>query len=117
MFRALQNRYFLGACAAALLHQILEARHIHLALLDAYLDDLLCMPIVLSVVLQMHRLLRGRQKTYVLPGPHVLLAVVVFALYFEWLAPGWLHSGHADINDISMYAAGGLFYFRHLNIP
>jgi len=79
-------------------------------------DDLLCMPLVLSLALAVHRL-AGRPATYTLPVSHGLTAVAVFGLFFEGLWPRWHPAAVADPWDLAMYLAGFLVFQFGLNRP
>ncbi len=81
-----------------------------------YGDDLLCLPLVLSVVLTAHRL-AGRSGRFTLPGFHGLLAVLLFGILFEGILPLTAAGAVADPLDVLMYLAGFLVFQAGLNQP
>lgn len=83
---------------------------------SSYGDDLLCLPLVLSVVLTVHRL-SLRSGRFTLPGFHGLLAVVLFGILFEGILPLTGTRAVADPLDILMYLAGFLVFQAGLNQP
>jgi hypothetical protein len=82
-------------------------------LLAAYLSDLLCLPLMLSVALAMHRLLICRTGT--LPRSWVVAAWLAVSVWFEGLLPLWSVQATADPLDVVAYALGGLIFQRWLN--
>jgi len=83
---------------------------------SSYGDDLLCLPLVLSVVLTVHRL-SLRSGRFTLPVFHGLLAVVLFGILFEGILPLTGARAVADPLDIIMYLAGFLVFQAGLNQP
>jgi len=77
-------------------------------------DDLLCLPLVLSLVLVVHRLVR-RSRVYTLPVFHGLAALVLFSVYFELVLPGTEHPAVGDPLDPLFYLAGFLVFQLGLN--
>ncbi|MGD9548059.1 MAG: hypothetical protein AB7V45_11035 [Candidatus Krumholzibacteriia bacterium] len=75
------------------------------AILVGYLDDLLCLPLVLPVLLVLQRCVH-RDPLWRLPPAHGLAAVALFAFYFELVLPHLQPGAAADALDGLMYAAG-----------
>jgi len=84
-------------------------------LLGAYLGDLLCLPLMLSAALALHRLLICR--TGILPVSWVVAAWLAVSVWFEGLLPLWSAQATADPFDVVAYALGGLAFQRWLNKP
>lgn len=80
----------------------------------SYADDFLCLPLVLSLVLIAHRLV-GRTGKISLPVSHGLLAVGVFAVFFEVILPVTGTAAVGDSVDVLMYLAGFLVFQFALN--
>ena len=76
-----------------------------------YVDDFLCLPLVLSLALMAHRL-GGRS---VLPFSHGLLALGAFTIFFEVVLPRSGCGAVADPLDVLMYLAGFLVFQFCLN--
>ena len=85
------------------------------AWLTSYLNDVLCLPVMLSLALAGHQLVYGRRAT--LPGSWVLAAWAGVALWFEAVLPRWSAQAVADPWDVLAYAAGALAFQRWLNKP
>jgi len=96
--------------------RLAEARGSAPVWVSSYGDDLLCLPLVLSVVLTAHRL-SLRSIRFTLPGFHGLLAVVLFGILFEGILPVTGARAVADPLDILMYLAGFLVFQAGLNQP
>ncbi|SDL36189.1 hypothetical protein SAMN05421823_105298 [Catalinimonas alkaloidigena] len=109
---------FLAAAALFGLHQFLQkGLRLAIPLLDNYLDDLLCLPVVLSLALVALREGVVRQPTYTLSTRQVVFATAYFALAFEVVIPHF-HAGYtADLLDVVMYALGAWGFLRWLNRP
>lgn len=84
-------------------------------LLAAYMSDLLCLPLMLSVALALHRVLICRTST--LPSSWVVAAWLAVSVWFEGLLPLWSAQATADPLDVLAYALGGLAFHRWLNKP
>lgn len=75
-----------------------------------YLNDLLCMPIVLSICLAVIRYLKS-EGNYFLDGYKVMFMVVFYAIIFEWILPKSNERYTSDIWDIVCYAFGGFLFY------
>ncbi|WP_066839684.1 hypothetical protein [Rufibacter ruber] len=78
-----------------------------------YLDDLLCLPLVLTVTLLVMRFFYGHQVRF--SKYHVLFTVLYFALAFEVFFPLFLPRYTGDGVDAGLYALGGWIFYRFLN--
>ncbi|MDX5348585.1 MAG: hypothetical protein LPJ89_02455 [Hymenobacteraceae bacterium] len=83
--------------------------------LTNYLNDVLCMPLVLSAALLYQRIITYRNAAYVFTGYHVIVAVVYYAVAFELVLPQFMPRYTADFYDVVAYAAGGWLYYRFIN--
>ena len=81
---------------------------------SARLDDLVCLPLVLTVILALHRL-AGRPPTWPLPLAHGLAVTLGYALFFEWVLPRWDARAVADGGDVLCYAAGLIVFQLLIN--
>jgi hypothetical protein len=75
-----------------------------------YINDFLCMPIVLSLCLAISRIIKKTETLYV-PLLVVLILTTYFTIYFEWLLPSVSTRYTFDIIDISLYYLGSLLFF------
>lgn len=89
------------------------AQKLHLPLpkwLYFYVNDFLCMPLVLSLCLAVLRVLLKKENLYV-PFLVVLGLTSYFAFYFEWLMPQINTRYTSDIIDIVLYFSGAFLFF------
>lgn len=81
----------------------------------AYMDDLLCMPVVLGLTLQIFRFIHPHKENYSFAWHHVLVAVVYYSFIFEWFLPAHSSTYTRDLWDILCYALGGILFYFTLN--
>jgi hypothetical protein len=101
---------------AFLLHAWLEQIGLLLPFLQYYLNDLLCMPLVLTVTLFLQRAFTFRNPSHVFTKHQVGIAVAYYALAFEGILPLFMARYTADVLDIAAYGLGGVFFYRYLNV-
>lgn len=104
------QRIFLIVCLFLFLaHQLVQkVWGVAIPVADAYLDPLLCMPLLLTALTWQQRWLSGRPR---LRLAEIILATAVTAFVSEWLFPRWSASFTADSWDVAAYFAGaGLFF-------
>lgn len=108
-----QNRWWQGLLLLFLLHQVLEkGLAVRFPFLDNYLDDLLCMPILLGALLgEQYDLLQRRQLSVL----QIVLTTVVVILLFEFLLPGIDSSYTRDAWDVLCYALGSMGFWWGMN--
>ncbi len=100
------------ACA----NQVLELNKVYIWPLHTHADDLLALPLTLTVALAAERAY-FRNPCFTLPLHYTLLAVLLFSVVFEGLLP-LLHTRYtADWWDIPAYAVGALVFQLTLNKP
>ena len=75
-----------------------------------YMNDFLCMPIVLFLCRSVVRLLRSNHSLQ-LPFPLILLLTLYFAFYFEYYLPQVNTRYTADIWDVVLYFLGSIFFY------
>ena len=92
-------------------HQVLQwGLRIHLPWADAYLDNLLVMPVVLHLWLAEARLLFKRGAAYELSNAQIIAATVYFLGITELLFPLLSKRFTSDVWDIAYIAAGAVLY-------
>jgi len=99
------------------LNQAVELSGITIPILHEYLDDVLCLPIVLSVILVIHRQYRLKCSYYILPFSHILLSVLVIAALFEIVLPNMSPRFTGDPFDVLAYMLGALIFVKYINVP
>ena len=76
-----------------------------------YVNDFLCMPIVLGICLAILRILKKTEALYV-PISVVLALTLYFSIYFEWLMPQINTRYTSDIIDVGLYFLGAILFFK-----
>ncbi|QCR24021.1 magnesium citrate secondary transporter [Pontibacter sp. SGAir0037] len=114
--RTLRHPVFLICLILFCINQVLELAHIYIEYLFSYLDDLLSMPIVLTIILTAERLYFSDNR-FVLPWHYTLAAVVLFSIFFEWLFPLFSQRHTADAWDMAAYAIGAVLFHFSINKP
>ena len=74
-----------------------------------HFSDLICMPVVLIICLEMVRFVK-RKKTIYLHLIHVFGLCLFYAIFFEWYLPLTSSRYTADYRDVLMYFIGGLLF-------
>jgi len=103
-------------CILALANQLLERSGVYIRPLHAYLDDVLVMPLVLTIALAVERAYFSNPR-FVLPRHYVWLALLLFSVVFEVILPPFSTAYTADVFDVGAYALGGLAFQYILNKP
>lgn len=112
----------MAVVAVAVLGVLLVAAHLGEilgrapGLVRSYLDDLLFLPVVLSVALVVHRR-AGAGPRWTLPAGHGLVAAVLTGVLFEWVLPGVFARGVGDPRDLLAYLAGWGIFTLLVNRP
>lgn len=81
--------------------------------LDGWLNDLLCLPILLELSqISMQLIVR---KNYLLSKFQLIISIVYCSILFEYFLPRNYPTYYADPIDVLCYFVGGLFWFFKLN--
>lgn len=101
--------FFIVSLLLFLAHQLVQkVWGVAIPMADAYLDPLLCMPLLLTGLEWQQRWLSGRPR---LRLAEIILATAVVAFFSEWMFPRWSASFTADPWDVAAFFAGaGLFF-------
>ena len=114
--RTLRHPLFLLCLALFCLNQALERAQVYIWPLHTHLDDLLCLPITLRMVLAVQHLY-FRDSNMVLPVRHTAFAVAAYSVCFELLLPRYKILYTADALDVLAYMLGGMLFHIYLNKP
>lgn len=113
--KLLLNPFFLLAIGLYLVNRFL------LPVLDLtqyrvpYLNDILALPVVLTVTLWLQQKLFPRSCRLRLNAAQVVFAVIYFAVFFEGILPALSDRYTRDYWDMLAYAVGGIIYYFLLN--
>ncbi|RIJ37664.1 magnesium citrate secondary transporter [Pontibacter oryzae] len=114
--KTIRQPYFLLCLALFMLNQLLEWQQLYIRPLYSYLDDLLCLPLSLTIVLAAERAY-FLNPAFILPKSHILLAIFLFSIVFELVLPFCSLAYTADFLDVVAYGFGGILYAVLLNNP
>lgn len=98
------------------LNQSMEKVGVYIWPLHTHLDDLLCLPIVLTLILIAQRLY-FKNAHYTHPKRHLLIALLLFSVVFEWMLPMLSGRYTSDPLDIAAYTVGALLFQVTINKP
>lgn len=110
------NRAFLLAAGLYALHFALGKSGFSAPLLQFYLNDLLCMPLVLTLTLFLQRAFTFRDPGHVFTKYQVGIAVLYYSLGFEVILPLFMPRYTADPLDVLAYALGGWYFYLFVNV-
>jgi hypothetical protein len=116
MMATLKQPAFLLLVVLFGVHQVLQKFYgIHLGWLSYYIDPLLGMPILLTLLLAERRYLLKKGKAYQFSALEVGVAVAALSFIFEILFPVLSDRFTADWRDGIAYAVGGAIFYYFLN--
>jgi hypothetical protein len=114
----LKNPVFFISCILFWFNQILERGfEVYIPYIHSYLDDLLAMPVILGITLQVYRWIHPLKDKFVFTKIHIIVGVAYFSILFEVLLPLWSPIYTADWFDILCYIFGALVFYRFINVP
>lgn len=107
---------FVVCCLLFVLHQLLQkAFKVSIPFVDQYLDNLLAMPIILTLLLAERQYLFKRGKQYRLPLLDVMLGTLFVAFVSEVLFPKLSDAFTGDWLDLVFYAIGSVIFYFTIN--
>jgi len=115
--KTLLNKWFIGGCLIWLVVTILRRSGHPLPVFNGYLDDLLAIPVIANLGLWFQRVFVIRNNYYVLSSVHVTFIVVYVSVLFELVLPYYSKAYTGDWIDMTLYLAGGIFFYKIINKP
>ena len=107
---------FVLASSLFLLNQIAEkCFQIFVPFWHAYGDDLLCMPVVLTIALYLQRRFTFRNPNYIFSKTQIIVAVAYYAFVFEYVLPKYHAAYTADKFDVIAYSLGAWLFYGYIN--
>jgi len=79
-------------------------------LVNNYVNDFLCMPIVLFICQFIVRKIKS-SNTIIIPLPVILLITAYFSFYFEYYLPNFNFRYTGDFIDVILYFLGAAFFY------
>ena len=113
-FKTLRHPLVFVSILLFLVHQIIEKGfNYSIPISDAYLDDLVCMPIILGLGTQIIQWIHPVKNLYFLDKNAIILTVIFYSILFEGILP-FLNPiiYTADWIDIALYALGGYMFYN-----
>lgn len=107
--------FFVFCCVMFICNQLLEQFGVFLLYLHSYLDDLVCLPIILTFALVTFRQLFGDNYTF--SFFRILISVAYVSPVMEIIIPNFSHAAIADPLDVAAYLTGGILFHLFINIP
>ncbi|MGB6152945.1 MAG: hypothetical protein WBG48_13265, partial [Pricia sp.] len=111
LFRTFSNLYFSIFAIVASAVFVMQKMEVQLhPIISNYLNDFLCMPIVLSIAQYMVRKIKSNDQLQ-LPLSLILMVSIGYAVYFEYYLPQ-VHTRYtADPLDVTLYFMGAAFFY------
>jgi hypothetical protein len=112
-----KNPFFIVSCILFWANQYLEkVEGIFIPYIHEYLDDLLAMPVVLGLTLQIFRWFHSQGNAFVFTIPQIAIAVIYFSLIFEVILPMRSDVYTRDWWDILFYTIGAVGFHFLINM-
>ncbi|MGM0582727.1 MAG: hypothetical protein ACQETL_18765 [Bacteroidota bacterium] len=113
-FKTLRHPLVLVSILLFLVHQIIEKGFDYsVPILHAYLDDLVCMPIILGLGTQIIQWIHPVKSLYFLDKNAIFITVIFYSILFEAILPSVNSSIYiADWIDVALYALGGFMFYN-----
>jgi hypothetical protein len=117
MMSVIKNPYFILSCLIFWMNQFFE-KYLGLFIpwVHEYLDDLLAMPVVLGIALQVFRWIHPQKENFRFSKTQVAVGCLYFSFLFEFLLPKWSKIYTADIWDVLAYAIGAVAFYVFINV-
>lgn len=113
-----QSPLFIVSCVLFVVHQVIQkVFDIHHPLIDSYLDNLVAMPIILTLLLVERIWFFKKGVTYRLPLADILLATLYVSIISEFVFP--IFSKHFTfdwVDFICFFTGAGLYILSTRNI-
>jgi hypothetical protein len=107
---------FIMSCILFLGHQLIQKGFgIDIPFIHSYLDDLLVMPIILTLILVERRRFFGWGENFTFSALETVGLVLGFSLLFELAFPYLSSKFTFDWYDFIAYGLGGIIYYKYLN--
>lgn len=112
-----KNPFFIIPCIVFWINQYLEKKqNLFIPYVHAYLDDLMAMPVVLGITLQVFRWIHPLKQSFVFTKSQVFIGWAYFSFLFEFVLPIWSDIYKADIFDVVFYGIGAVVFFNFINV-
>ena len=114
--KVLKSPVFIICTVVFIIHQLVQkVLDIHFLLFDRYLDNLLAMPIILTLLMIERRYLLGRKRTFSLSVLEIIIATTFIVLVAEIAFPLLSRDFTTDWWDLLFYALGSFIFYLTIN--
>lgn len=111
-----KNPYFFIPILLFAGNQVLEKGfEIFIPWVHAYLDDLLALPVILGITLQIYRWIHPLGEGFRFKKEHVIVAFLYVSVVFEGVLPWYSEVYIRDLWDILCYGLGSLIFYFKIN--
>ncbi|REG83524.1 magnesium citrate secondary transporter [Algoriphagus antarcticus] len=118
MIDIVKHPIFIITSMAFWINQYLEkSLGIFLPLYHAYGDDLMAMPVVFGICLQMMRWIHPMKSELIFSKKQVFIGLIYFSIVFELVLPKLSAAHTADPLDVLCYMIGAWVFHRFMNKP
>lgn len=115
MKQTLIHPLFIGIVILSGTNKLLELIGISIPFINAYMDDLFCIPFVLTPTLYLMRRFVFNNENYILGKLQIALAIIYCAVLFELILPQFSPKYTADIRDVVCYISGAILFNYFIN--
>jgi predicted membrane protein len=113
--KILKNKYFIASAIIYLLVKGLRFIGHPLPILNGMINDLFCLPILLTLVLALQNFFFPKYCEAKLSLQKVLFMWIYMSIAFEVIMPLFSTRYTADWIDVPAYLAGGIFFYFFIN--
>lgn len=112
-----KNPFFVIPCLIFWINQYLEkSKGVSIPIVHAYLDDIMAMPVVLGITLQVFNWIHPLKNRLVFTKKQIIIGWLYFSFMFEYVLPKWSTTHTSDILDVLCYGLGAIFFYKFINV-
>jgi hypothetical protein len=112
----LKKPFFIISCALFIAHQVLQKiMHVPMGFIDHHLDNLLLMPILLTLLVAERRVIFKRGAQYRLSKTEVVMATALIVVVVEIIFPALSRDFKTDWFDLAFYSLGSVIFYLTIN--
>jgi hypothetical protein len=116
IMHVLRSPVFIVCLLLFTIHQVLQKGfQIHFTFFDRYLDNLLAMPVILTLLLAERRWLTKKNNNYTLPLLDIIIATVYIIIISEIVFPLLSPRFTTDWMDVFFSATGSVIFYYTIN--
>lgn len=116
MITLFKHPIFIIACVAFWVNQFLEkSLGIFVPLYHAYGDDLMAMPVVFGICLQLMQWIHPLKSELTFSKKHLIVALAYFSIVFEVVLPKFSGAYTSDPLDVICYTFGTFIFYKFMN--